>query len=103
MSEYQYYDRLPQSLLDTEAAEQYCVGDQVTAWTSGNHLIVDLTSEDDAGEWEEDAEGSLSAIVGVRDELAAGDLRPLYVAWLAGQRSARYRGHSKPRARGRGR
>jgi hypothetical protein len=32
----------------------------------------------------EDAEGSLSAIVGVRAEIAAGDLRPLYLAWLAG-------------------
>ena len=32
----------------------------------------------------EDAEESLSAIVGVRSELAAGDLRPLYLAWLSG-------------------
>ena len=29
---------------------------------------------------------SLSAIVGVRSELAAGDLRPLYLAWLSGLR-----------------
>ena len=36
--------------------------------------------EDEAGEWEEDTEESLSAIVGVRSELAAGDLRPLYLA-----------------------
>ena len=30
------------------------------------------------------SEESLSAIVGVRAELAAGDLRPLYLAWLSG-------------------
>lgn len=47
-------------------------------------MILDLTSEDEAGEWVEDAEDSLSAIVGVRSELAAGDLRPLYLAWLSG-------------------
>lgn len=76
--------RLPRSLLDLDTAEQYCIGDQVTAWTTADHLILDHSSEDDAGEWVEDAEGSLSAIVGVRDEIAAGDLRPLYLAWLAG-------------------
>ena len=48
------------------------------------HVILDLTSEDESGEWAEDAEESLSAIVGVRSELAAGDLRPLYLAWLSG-------------------
>ncbi|MGH3303190.1 MAG: hypothetical protein ACRDOK_16220, partial [Streptosporangiaceae bacterium] len=45
-------------------------------------VILDLTSEDDSGEWEEGAEDSLSAIAGVRSELAAGDLRGLYLAWL---------------------
>lgn len=47
------------------------------------HVILDLTSEDEAGDWEEGAEDSLSAIVGVRPELAAGDLRALYLAWLS--------------------
>jgi hypothetical protein len=55
----------------------------VATWTSGEHLILDLISEDDSGDWVEGAEQSLSAIVGVRAELAAGDLRPLYLAWLA--------------------
>jgi len=46
-------------------------------------VILDLTSEDDSGEWEEGAEDSLSAIAGIRSELAAGDLRGLYLAWLS--------------------
>ncbi|MEU9890156.1 hypothetical protein [Sphaerisporangium sp. NPDC051011] len=75
--------RLPRTLLDLDVSERYCAGDQVTAWTSGEHLILDLTSEDEEGEWVEDAEDALSAIVGVRAELAAGDLRPLYLAWLS--------------------
>ncbi|WP_405140697.1 hypothetical protein OG589_27495 [Sphaerisporangium sp. NBC_01403] len=75
--------RLPRTLLELDVAEQYCVGDQVAAWTSGEHLILDLTSEDEEVEWVGDEEDSLSSIVGVRAELAAGDLRPLYLAWLS--------------------
>jgi hypothetical protein len=77
--------RLPCDLLDPDVVEEYCVGDQVSAWVAGEFIVLDLTSEDDAGEFEFDcdAEALLSAIVGVRAELAAGDLRPLYLAWLA--------------------
>jgi hypothetical protein len=75
--------RLPRALLSAGAAEQYCIDPQVAAWASGKHLILDLISEDENGDWVEGAEDSLSAIVGVRAELAAGDLRPLYLAWLA--------------------
>lgn len=75
--------RLPRALLSPETAEQFCIDPHVAAWTSGEHLILNLISEDDSGDWVEGAEYSLSAIVGVRAELAAGDLRPLYLAWLA--------------------
>ncbi len=75
--------RLPRALLDPEIAEQYCVDVQVGMSTTRDYVILDLASEDEAGEWVEDAEDSLSAIVGVRSELAAGDLRPLYLAWLS--------------------
>jgi hypothetical protein len=75
--------RLPHTLLSPKTAEHYCIDPHVAAWTSGEHLILDLISEDESGDWVEGAEDSLSAIVGVRAELAAGDLRPLYLAWLA--------------------
>jgi len=75
--------RLPRALLDPEIAEQYCVDGQVGMSTTRDYVILDLASEDEAGEWVEDAEDSLSAIVGVRSELAAGDLRSLYLAWLS--------------------
>jgi hypothetical protein len=75
--------RLPRTLLDPKIAEQYCVDGQVSISTTREHVILDLTSEDEAGEWVEDAEDSLSAIVGVRSELATGDRRPLYLAWLS--------------------
>ena len=74
--------RLPRALLSLEAAGQYCIDPHVAAWACGEHLILDLTSEDEGGDWVEGAEDSLPAVVGVRAELAAGDLRPLYLAWL---------------------
>jgi hypothetical protein len=75
--------RLPRSLLEPEVARQYSVDDQVTVTVTDEHVIIDMVSEDEEGEWEEDTEDSLSAIIGVRAELAAGDLRPLYLAWLS--------------------
>ena len=76
--------RLPRTLLPVKAAERYCIDPHVTAEVSGKHVILDLTSEDESGDWVEGADDSLSAIIGVRTELAAGDMRPLYLAWLAG-------------------
>lgn len=77
--------RLPCDLLDPDVVEDYCVGDEASAWVTGECIVFDFTSEDHAGEFDfdYDPETLLSAIVGVRAELAAGDLRPLYLAWLA--------------------
>ncbi|MFI9388394.1 hypothetical protein [Kutzneria sp. NPDC052558] len=77
--------RLPCDLLDQVVVEDYCVGDQVSAWTTHEFTLLELTSTDHAGEFDfdYDPETLLSGIVGVRAELAAGDLRPLYLAWLA--------------------
>ncbi|MGX7728264.1 hypothetical protein ACWPOB_03215 [Rhodococcus sp. 2H158] len=80
--------RLPRGLLDIDVARDYCVGHLVTAWTTGEFLVLDLTSEDEGGEWDPDAVTPLSAIVGIRSELATGDLRPLYLAWLVGHNTA---------------
>jgi hypothetical protein len=71
--------RFPQTLLELNLAEQYCISDQVRAWTANEYIVLDLASEDDSGEWVENAQGSLSAIVGVRAEIAVRDLRPLYL------------------------
>jgi len=77
--------RLPRDLLDPDVVGEYCVGEQVSTWSTDEFVVLDFTNEDLAGEFDfdYDAEALLSGIVGVRAELAAGDLRPLYVAWLA--------------------
>jgi hypothetical protein len=75
--------RLPSNLLDPDVVEDYCVGEQLSARVTAGFVVLDFTSEDDAGDFDHDAETLLSTIVGVRAELAAGDLRPLYIGWLA--------------------
>lgn len=75
--------RLPRAFLSLPVAGQYCIDPHVAAWAYGEHLVLDLVSEDEGGDWVGGAEDSLPAIVGVRAELAAGDVRPLYLAWLA--------------------
>jgi hypothetical protein len=77
--------RLPADLLDPDIVEDYCVGDELSARVAGEYVVLDITSRDESGEFDfdYDPESLLSGIVGVRAELAAGDLRPLYLAWLA--------------------
>lgn len=74
--------RLPARLLDLNTAQRYCVADVAAAWRDGDHVILDLVSEDDSGDWEDDGEGWLASIIPARMELGSGDLRALYLAWL---------------------
>lgn len=73
--------RLPRGLLDLDVAERYCTGDAASARAADGHVILSLSSEDEDEYWEE-GEGRLGSIALVRSELAAGDLRLLYLAWL---------------------
>lgn len=76
--------RLPGTSLSYGEVEPYVVSGLVDAWTTETHTIVACTSEDEAPEWDDDTpDGLLQTLTGVRTELSAGDLRPLYLAWLA--------------------
>jgi hypothetical protein len=87
--------RLPSVLLDVSTAHWYCDGDGDGAIvrSSGKNVVLEWHSEnEDAQEyWLDGGESPLAALVGVRAELAAGDLRPLYLGWLAAHGASRYR------------
>jgi hypothetical protein len=74
--------RLPIDVLSPDAVAAYCVGDSAQAWATRTHVVIDVSSEDEDGDewWEQ--EGTLASVVPVRAELAAGDHRLLYLAWL---------------------
>ena len=74
--------RLRSSLMDLEVVSRYCTSDSACGWSAGDQVVVALTIERSDDEWEEGAEDSLGAIVPVRSELAGGDRRLLYLAWL---------------------
>lgn len=78
--------RLPARLLDPDVAERYCTTDAASTWSRGGHVVIDLTYTcEDGGEWDDEddlGEGKLASIIPARAELAAGDLRLLYLAWL---------------------
>jgi len=74
--------RLPSSVLELEVVSRYCATDTSCAWAAADSVIVSLTSEKDDDDWDDSAEGSLGSIVPVRSEVAVGDRRLLYLAWL---------------------
>ena len=74
--------RLPARLVDPGTVQRYCSGDAVSAWHTGDHVVVAAVSKEDAGDFEWGGEGVLASILPVRAELLAGDVRALYLLWL---------------------
>jgi hypothetical protein len=75
--------RLPRRVLEPAAAKRYCRGEAASARVKGEHVILEFSSEEEGSEWyEEDEDGSLSALVPLRADIAGGDLRALYLGWL---------------------
>ena len=75
--------RLPRALLDAQTARRYC-DEEYRAWVTetAEHVIVRFRWDDDEGDDWIEGEGLLDPLLAVRGELAAGDLRLLYLGWL---------------------
>ena len=74
--------RLPRGVLDGETAERYCYTDVASCSQTADHLVVSLYADRDPDDYWEEPGGQLAAMVRARAELAAGDLRLLYLGWL---------------------
>jgi hypothetical protein len=82
--------RVPERFLDRAQLGPFLDEiDWVTAWTSGNNLIVDIHREcDDADEywaderWADEDSEWLRSLAPLRDDVIAGDLRLFYLLWL---------------------
>jgi hypothetical protein len=75
--------RLPRALLDAETARRYC-DEEHRAWVTetAEHVIVRFRWDDDEGDDWIEGDGLLDPLLEARMELAAGDLRLLYLGWL---------------------
>ena len=74
--------RLPARVLEQDNLERYIRGEQVTARKAGQHLIIDIRSDDEEPAGWEEGEGWMARLAPLRTELLSGDLRSLYLAWL---------------------
>jgi hypothetical protein len=75
--------RLPGGVLDPEIARPYCYADTASLIETDGHLILSLNvDQEEADDYWDEPGGQLAVMVQARSELAAGDLRLLYLAWL---------------------
>lgn len=72
-------------VLRVEEAKRYCCGESAVARAKGESVILEFQSDDEeGGRWVNDDEGSewLSSLIPLRADIADGDSRALYLAWL---------------------
>jgi hypothetical protein len=78
--------RFPKGAIDQAALKPYADSvEEIELKAVGQHVVLDIAfhPEDGGdGEWIE-GEGQLAPLVPLRDDLMRGDLRALYLAWLA--------------------
>ncbi len=79
--------RAPVARVDAKRLRAYFTSDAATARVAGQHLIVDLHSEDEGADDYEEGESSLATLAPLRAELMRGDLRVAYLAWLLAVRA----------------
>lgn len=75
--------RLPKACVDANALRTY-FPEKLTAQLhlAREHVLLDLTSDIEEPEYDEESQGSLAVLASLRTELMSGDLRPAYLAWL---------------------
>ena len=74
--------RLSCQALDLERAQLYCAGESASVRAKGEFVILDFCSQDEGGDWEEEGQGWLPSLLPLRADIASGDYRALYLAWL---------------------
>ena len=76
--------RLPRRVLDPRTARRYCRGGSAQVRVKGDCVILGFATEDDGDPFDgmDDGSGWLSALLPLREDIASGDHRALYLAWL---------------------
>jgi hypothetical protein len=75
--------RFPKGAIDEATLQPYYYGvEEIELRKAGDYLILTIAFHDEGGDWIEE-EGHLTPLAPLRDDLLRGDLRALYLAWLA--------------------
>lgn len=76
--------RFPKAAIDRKTLEPYYYGvEEIELTTAGEYIILNITFEEEEGLGWIDAEPQLGLLAPLRDDIMRGDLRALYLAWLA--------------------
>jgi len=78
-----YMLRFPRASLDIKAMKKYGMGEALTLRPKGQYLIAEFRSEDEDGDWDGEGENWMASLLSLRADLLGGDLRSLYLGWLA--------------------
>ena len=72
--------RLPRTLLRSKSLFACCRGESLRSRRAGEFVVVDFLTEKEP-DWDE-GEGWMDSLIGLREDLARGDDRCLYLGWL---------------------
>lgn len=75
--------RIPGRFLDVDTARVYCDGEVVSLTAEKEHVVLEFSSQDEEGDGWTEGEHWMPSLISIRDELMRGDLRALYLSWLA--------------------
>jgi hypothetical protein len=76
--------RYPKGVVDVRALRRYAVGHTLEVRSTARDVIVSISVESDRDSFDAADDGSswLASLIGLRADLASGDERVLYLAWL---------------------
>ncbi len=75
--------RFPKTAIDQQALQPYYHGvEEIELTTVGQHVILNIAFQEEGMDWIE-GEGQPASLAPLRDDIMRGDLRALYLAWLA--------------------
>lgn len=76
--------RYPKAAVDVKALRRYAAGHTLEVRSAGSDVFVAMSVETDGEHFDAADDGSswLSSLMGLRADIAGGDERALYLAWL---------------------
>jgi len=76
--------RLPTAAFSLMCTRPYCNAESLEARVTKDHVVLDFRTDLEGGGGYEEGEGWLDTLLPLRADLLAGDLRCVYLGWLAG-------------------
>ncbi len=84
---YRLMFRIPRRFIDVETVSAYCDDETLSMTVSKNHVVLEFCINQEAPDDWVEGEGLMAALISLRSDLMRGDLRALYLGWLASIRA----------------